>query len=153
MSDDIEEMGPIDWILVEFSGPPTGAAAPHLLDLVERGLIRILDLVVVNKDADGTITILELADVDGDGELDLAVFQGAQSGLIGEEDVAEAGEAMEAGTSGVFLLYENVWAAPFAVAVRKAGGQLVASGPHPCPVHHRCPRRSRSSGPELRRAP
>ncbi len=128
MSDDIEEMGPIDWILVEFSGPPTGAAAPYLLDLVERGLIRILDLVVVNKDADGTITMLELADVDGDGELDLAVFEGAQSGLLGEEDVAEAGEAMEAGTSGVFLLYENVWAAPFAVAVRKAGGQLVASG-------------------------
>ena len=128
MSDDFEEMGPIDWLLVEFSGPPTGAAAPYLLDLVERGLIRILDLVVVNKDADGTITMLELADVDGDGELDLAVFDGAQSGLLGEEDVAEAGEAMEAGTSGVFLLYENVWAAPFAVAVRKAGGQLVASG-------------------------
>jgi uncharacterized membrane protein len=128
VSDDIEEMGPIDWLLVEFSGPPTGAAAPYLLDLVERGLIRILDLVVVNKDADGTITMLELADVDGDGELDLAVFEGAQSGLLGEEDVAEAGEAMEAGTSGVFLLYENVWAAPFAVAVRKAGGQLVASG-------------------------
>ena len=128
MSDDIEEMGPIDWILVEFSGPPTGAAAPHLLDLVERGLIRILDLVVVNKDAEGTVTILEMADVDGDGELDLAVFEGAQSGIIGEEDVAEAGEAMEAATSGVFLLYENVWAAPFAVAVRKAGGQLVASG-------------------------
>ena len=128
MSDDIEEMVPIDWLLVEFSGPPTGAAAPYLLDLVERGLIRILDLVVVNKDADGTITMLELADVDGDGELDLAVFEGAQSGLLGEEDVAEAGEAMEANTSGVFLLYENVWAAPFAVAVRKAGGQLVASG-------------------------
>ena len=83
MSDDFEEMGPIDWLLVEFSGPPTGAAAPYLLDLVERGLIRILDLVVVNKDADGAITMLELADVDGDGELDLAVFEGAQSGLLG----------------------------------------------------------------------
>lgn len=128
MADDIEEMGPIDWILVEFSGPPTGAAAPYLLDLVERGLIRILDLVLVNKDDEGTLTILELADVDGDGELDLSVFQGVRSGLLGEDDVAEAGEAMEPGTSGVFLLYENLWAAPFAVAVRKAGGQLVASG-------------------------
>lgn len=128
MADDIEEMGPIDWILVEFSGPPTGAAAPHLLDLVERGLIRILDLVLVNKDADGTLTVLELADVDGDGELDLTVFEGVRSGLLGEDDVAEAGEAMEPGTSGVFLLYENLWAAPFAVAVRQAGGQLVASG-------------------------
>jgi uncharacterized membrane protein len=128
VTDDIEEMGPIDWILVEFSGPPTGAAAPHLLDLVDRGLIRILDLVLVNKDADGTLTIMELADIDGDGELDLAVFEGVRSGILGEEDVAEAGEAMEPGTSGVFLLYENLWAAPFAVAVRKAGGQLVASG-------------------------
>ncbi len=128
MSDDIEDMGPIDWILIEFSGPPTGAAAPHLLDLVERGLIRILDLVLVNKDADGTLTILELADVDGDGELDLTVFDGVRSGLLGEDDVAEAAEALEAGTSAVMMLYENTWAAPFAVAVRKAGGQLVASG-------------------------
>jgi hypothetical protein len=128
VTDDIEEMGPIDWILVEFSGPPTGAAAPYLLDLVERGLIRILDLVAVNKGADGTLTVLELADLNRDGELDLAVFEGVRSGLLGEEDVAEAAEAMEPDTSGVFLLYENLWAAPFAVAVRKAGGQLVASG-------------------------
>lgn len=125
---EIEEMGPVDWILVEFDGPPTGAAAPHLLDLVERGLIRILDLLVVNKDDDGTLTILELADLDGDGELDLSVFEGVRSGLLGEGDVAEAGEIMEAGSSAVMLVYENVWAAPFAVAVRKAGGQLVASG-------------------------
>ena len=125
---DIEDMGPIDWILIEFSGPPTGAAAPYLLDLVERGLIRILDLVLVNKDAEGTLTILELADVDGDGELDLTVFEGVRSGLLGEDDVAEAAEAMESDTSAVMMLYENTWAAPFAVAVRKAGGQLVASG-------------------------
>ena len=125
---DIEEMGPIDWILIEFSGPPTGAAAPYLLDLVDRGLIRIIDLVLVNKDTDGTLTVMELADVDGDGELDLAVFEGVRSGLLGEEDVAEAAEALEAETSGVFLLYENLWAAPFATAVRGAGGQLVASG-------------------------
>jgi uncharacterized membrane protein len=128
VTDDIEEMGPIDWILIEFSGPPTGAAAPHLLDLVDRGLIRIIDLLVVNKDDDGTLTIMELADIDGDGELDLTVFEGVRSGVIGEDDVAEAGEALEPGASGVFLLYENVWAAPFAVAVRQAGGQLVASG-------------------------
>ena len=128
MTDDIEEMGPIDWILIEFSGPPTGAAAPHLIDLVDRGLIRIIDLLVVNKDAEGTLTVLELADLDGDGELDLAVFEGVRSGVLGEDDVAEAATAMEPDTSGVFLLYENVWAAPFAVAVREAGGELVASG-------------------------
>ncbi len=71
---------------------------------------------------------MELADIDGDGELDLAVFEGVRSGVLGEEDVAEAATALEPDTSGVFLLYENVWAAPFAVAVRKSGGQLVASG-------------------------
>ena len=129
MSDsDLQEMGPIDWILVEFSGPPTGEVAPHLLDLVDRGLIKILDLVVVVKSADGELTVLELADVDGDGELDLAVFDGVRSGLLGEDDVAAAAEAMEVDTSAVLLLYENLWAAPFAVAVRRAGGQLVASG-------------------------
>jgi Family of unknown function (DUF6325) len=128
MNDDLEEMGPIDWILVEFSGPPSGAAAPHLLDLVERGLIRILDLVIVNKDEDGEITLMEVTDLDGDGALDLAVFEGARSGILGDDDANEAAEAMEAGTSAVLLLYENRWAAPFAVAVRKSGGQLVASG-------------------------
>jgi Family of unknown function (DUF6325) len=136
VTDDIEEMGPIDWILIESPGPPTGAAAPYLLDLVDRGLIRIIDLLVVNKADDGALTILELADIDGDGELDLTVFEGVRSGVIGEDDVAEAGEVLEAGTSGVFLLYENVWAAPFAVAVRKAGGQLVASGRVPVQAIH-----------------
>jgi Family of unknown function (DUF6325) len=125
---DIEEMGPVDWILVEFSGPPTGAVAPHLLDLVDRGLIRIIDLVLVNKSAEGEITTMEIADLDGDGELDLAVFEGVSSGVLGEEDVAEASTAMENDTSAALLVYENVWAAPFAVAMRKAGGQLVAGG-------------------------
>jgi hypothetical protein len=130
MSDETDdfEMGPVDWVLIEFSGPPTGAAAPYLLDLVDRGLIRILDLVVVNKDADGEITLMEMTDLDGDGELDLMVFDGVRSGLFGVEDAAEAAQAMEADTSAVLLLYENTWAAPFATAVRRAGGQLVASG-------------------------
>src|SRR5688572_17690887 len=127
-NEELQEMGPIDWILIEFSGPPTGQVAPHLLDLVDRGLIKILDLVVVVKSADGELTILEMADLDGDGQLDLAVFDGVRSGLLGEEDVAAAAEAMESDTSAALLLYENRWAAPFAVAVRKAGGQLVASG-------------------------
>ncbi len=127
MTDDVE-LGPIDWILVEFDGPPTGAAAPHLLDLVERGLIRILDLLLVHKAADGTIDIAEMADLDDDGELDLAVFEGVRSGLLSEDDAAEAAAAMGEDSSAVLLVYENTWAAPFATAVRKAGGQLVASG-------------------------
>ncbi len=128
MDEQMTEMGPIDWILVEFPGPPTGKVAPHLLDLVERGLIRILDLVLVNKSADGEITIVELADVDGDGELDLAVFSGVRTGILGEDDVSEAAGAMEPDTSAALLLYENSWAAPFVTAVREAGGQLVAGG-------------------------
>lgn len=128
MSDAIEEMGPIDWILVEFAGPPTGKAAPHLLDLVDRGLIRILDLVLVHKAADGTVDVLEVTDLDGDGELDLAVFEGVRSGLLGEDDAEEAAQAMEPDSTAFLLVYKNVWAAPFAVAMRQAGGQLVASG-------------------------
>ena len=127
-NEDLQEMGPIDWILIEFSGPPTGQVAPHLLDLVDRGLIKILDLVMVVKSAEGELTIMEMADLDGDGQLDLAVFDGVRSGLLGEEDVAAAAEALESDTSAALLLYENRWAAPFAIAVRKAGGQLVASG-------------------------
>lgn len=123
-----DELGPIDWILVEFPGPPTGKVAPHLLDLVDRGLIRILDLVVVHKDADGTVEALEITDLDGDGELDLAVFSGVRSGLLSDADVEEAAGAMEHDASAALLLYENRWAAPFATAMREAGGQLVASG-------------------------
>jgi len=123
-ADGIEEMGPIDYLLVEWSGrQPNGELAPHLVDLVDRGLIRILDLVFLTKDEDGAVAAIEL------GELpDLAVFEGAASGLVDEEDLAEAGAVMEPGTSAALLIYENTWAAPFAVALRKTGGQVVSSG-------------------------
>ena len=127
--DDLDLMGPIDYIVVEFPGSRmTGEGFPILLDLVERGLIRILDLAFVTKDPDGSIHAIDISDVDGDGELDLTVFEGASSGLLDEEDLDEAGTALEAGSSAGILVYENVWAAPFARAVRQGGGQLVASG-------------------------
>jgi hypothetical protein len=127
--DDLDEMGPIDWIVVEFPGNKmTGKALPLLLDLVDRGLIRVLDLRFVRKDLDGTITALALTDIDGDGTLDLAIFEGAASDLLGQDDLDEAGVAMEPGNSAAILVYENRWAAPFAKAVRESGGQLVASG-------------------------
>jgi hypothetical protein len=125
--DELNEMGPIDYLIVEWPGrQPTGEAAPHLVDLADRGLIRILDLAFIAKAEDGSITRLELADL-GD-ELAFSVFEGASSGLLSEEDTGEAANALEPGTSAALLVYENVWAAPFASAVRRSGGQLVASG-------------------------
>ena len=127
--DDLDVMGPIDYIVVEFPGSRmTGEGFPILVDLVDRGIIRILDLAFVTKDADGTIHAIDISDIDGDGQLDLTVFEGAASGLLGDDDLDEAGSVLEAGSSAGILVFENVWAAPFARAVRRGGGQLVASG-------------------------
>lgn len=127
-SDEINEMGPIDYLIVEWPGrQPTGEALPHLIDLVDRGLIRVLDLSFIAKGEDGSVATLEIADL-GD-EIDVfADFEGASSGLLGDDDIEEAGNALEPGTSAALLVYENRWAAPFAAAVRHSGGQLVASG-------------------------
>lgn len=129
MDIDLEETGPIDYIVVEFPGNRmTGEAFPLLLDLVDRGIIRILDLVFVTKGADGTVAGLELRDLDATSDVDLTVFEGVSSGLIGDDDIDEVAGALEPDSSAGVLLYENLWAAPFAVAVRRSGGQLVASG-------------------------
>jgi hypothetical protein len=129
MTDDLDEMGPIDYIVVEFPGSKmTGEGFPLLVDLVDRGIIRILDLAFVTKDLDGTVRAIAISDFDGDGELDLLAFEGASSGLLGEDDIDEAGTVLEAGSSAGILVYENTWAGPFASALRRGGGQLVASG-------------------------
>jgi len=121
------EMGPIDYVLIEWPDrQPRGEAAPHLIDLVDRGIIRILDLLFLTKDDGGNVTMLEIADavaIEGLSEL-----AGAHSGLLSDEDAREAGEALEPGTSAALIVFENSWAAPFATAVRENGGQLVASG-------------------------
>jgi Family of unknown function (DUF6325) len=129
MTDDLDQMGPIDYLVVEFPGNKmTGEAFPILIDLADRGLIRILDLEFISKAEDGKVTALSLTDIDGDGELDLTVFQGASSGLLDTSDLDEAGSVLEPNCSAGVLVYENRWAAPFASALRRSGGQLVASG-------------------------
>jgi hypothetical protein len=114
---------------VEFPGSRMkGEAFPILVDLADRGVIRILDLAFISKGTDGKVVGLSISDIDGDGDLDLAVFEGASSGLLDSSDLDEAGSVLEPGSSAGVLVYENVWAAPFATALRRSGGQLVASG-------------------------
>ncbi len=122
------ELGPIDYLVVEWPAgtKPTGEALPLLVDLVDRGLIRVLDFVFVQVQDDGTIERIEVNNLGSDPEL--TVFEGASSGLLGEDDFQEAGSAIQPGSTAALLVYENTWAAPFATALRHGGAQLVASG-------------------------
>jgi hypothetical protein len=126
---DIDSMGPIDYLVLEFPGNRmTGEGIPLLLDLVERGIIRILDLVFIRKDLDGTVMALAIEDMDVSGAREFAVFEGASSGLIGQEELAEAAAAIEPGSSAGVMIYENSWAGPLAAAWRRGGAQVVATG-------------------------
>lgn len=123
-----EEMGPIDIVVIGYppGSPQTGEAMPLFLDLVDRGIIRVLDVLVVRKDENGVIAGFNVADLDADGAGDLTVFEGARSGLLNDEDAQSAGEDLDNGSAAVMICYENHWAAPFAAAVRRNGGQLLA---------------------------
>lgn len=126
--DDLEHMGPIDYVLIEWPGrQPNGQIAPIVVDLVERGIIRVLDLAFIAKAEDGSVAGLEISDLGDQGE-QLRVFEGASSGLVSDQDIAEAADALDSGTAAALLVFENRWAAPFASAVRRSGGQLVANG-------------------------
>jgi uncharacterized membrane protein len=129
MSDEpLEEMGPIDYVVLEWPGrQPKGDVAPMILDLHDRGVIRILDVALMVKAEDGSVAALDLGAADGNGG-GFSEFEGASSGMLGQDDLEEAAEALAPGTSAAVLLWENRWAAPVAVALRKSGGQLVASG-------------------------
>ena len=121
----LEEMGPIDYVVLEWPGEqPSGEAVPLILDLVDRGIIRVLDIAFLGKDANGNVFAIEIPDLDPA----FAAFVGASTGLIAAEDLQDAAEALEPGTSAAVLIWENLWAAPVAVALRRSGGQLVASG-------------------------
>jgi hypothetical protein len=126
----LNEMGPVDYVVLEWADDqaPSGEVQPLLLDLVDRGIIRILDIAFLAKDRDGSVSAIEV----GEGRTELvaafAEFEGASSGLLGGDDLEEAAAALDPGTSAAVLVWENRWAAPVAAALRRSGGQLVASG-------------------------
>ena len=125
---ELEEMGPVDYVVLEWPGKqPTGEAAPLIIDLVDRGIIRIIDIAFMRKLEDGTIDTLDLGAFNGDSA-GFSEFEGASSGLLSQEDLEEAAIALDPGTTAAVLVWENRWAAPVAIALRRSGGQLVASG-------------------------
>lgn len=130
MADNEElELGPIDVVVIGFppGAPMTGEAVPILLDLVDKGIIRVLDALFVVKNADGTFSGLDIADLDADTAGELTAFTGATSGLLGDGDAALVADAIDPGAAAVMIMYENRWAEPFATAVRRNGGVLLAS--------------------------
>ena len=128
-TDDLDELGPIDIVVIGFpaDAPMTGEAAPLLVDLVDRGIIRVFDVLFVTKGEDGTVAGFTIDGIDQGRIGDFTVFEGASTGLLGDEDAQGAAEAMEPGESAVVIMFENRWAGPFAAAVRRNGGQLIAT--------------------------
>ena len=125
----IDELGPVDYLVVEFPAGQqnfTGEAAEELLRLHDAGIIRVMDLVFIGKDADGTVMAQELGDLEDLG--DFARLEAELAETLAEEDVLKFGEIMAPGSIGAVLVFENLWAAQFGSAVRHAGGQLIANG-------------------------
>lgn len=127
---DQEEAGPIDYLVVEFPADrqPDGSALPLLRDLVDRDIVRVLDLAFLRKNEDGSVVGVEISEAGLDGEVDVSLFAEASAGLLDADDLADAGSILEPGALAAVIVYENRWAAPFATALRRSGAQLVASG-------------------------
>ena len=129
MSINIDELGPVDWIVVEFPEPKfTGEVAPILKDLVDRQLIRVLDLIFLTRDREGGYEVFESTDMDDSDIGELRAYETELAMLLSEQDVIDLVETIEPGNAAAVLVWENLWAAPFGSAVRRAGGQLAASG-------------------------
>ncbi len=126
---DAEVHGPIDVVVLEFADTDNmrGEAAAALLDLVDRGIVSIYDLLIVKKEDDGSFSGIEISDLTSDDVGGLTAFAGARSGLVGDDDLADAAELMTPGSVAAVIVYENTWARPFVAGVRAAGGELVAS--------------------------
>ena len=125
----LDELGPVDYVVVEFPAGAsnfTGEMAKELLALVDQGIIRVIDMLILTKAEDGTVTATELSDIAELGELETLEAQLAE--LLAEDDVEHLAAAMEPGSTAGVLIWENLWAAPFASAARRSGGQLIANG-------------------------
>jgi hypothetical protein len=127
MAADELELGPVDVVVIGYpaGAPMTGEGIPILLDLVDRGIVRVLDALFVRKEDDGTFAGFDLADLDEQAVGDLTVFAGATSGMLDDEDVAAAAAEIEPGSAALMIVYENRWAAQFIAAVRRNGGTLI----------------------------
>jgi len=129
MTVNVDELGPVDWIVVEFEGSTlNGKIAPILKDYVDRELIRVLDLLFFKKAEDGSFEAFEATDLEDSEIGELRAYETELAMLLSEQDVADLADTIEPGSSAAVLVWENLWAAPFGAAVRHAGGQLVASG-------------------------
>jgi len=125
----LDELGPVDYLVVEFPAGAsnfTGEMAAELLALVDGGMIRVIDVLILTKDESGAVEAMELSDVPDLGELQAVEAELAE--LLAEDDVAHLAAAMDPGTTAGVLIWENIWAAPFGAAARRAGGQLIANG-------------------------
>lgn len=129
VAEPLDELGPVDWIVVEFPGSRfKGEIAPALADLVDRGIVRVLDLLLIRKGDDGSLDFFELSDLDESEIGSLRAYETVLADLLSLEDVESVAAAVDPGSTAALLVWENTWAAPFGSAVRRAGGQLVASG-------------------------
>jgi hypothetical protein len=125
----LDELGPVDYLIVEFPAGAsnfTGEMATELLSLVDRGIIRVIDVLILTKSEDGAVDAMELSDIGELGELETLEAELAE--LLAEDDVEHLAAAMEPGSTAGVLVWENLWAAPFASAARRSGGQLIANG-------------------------
>jgi hypothetical protein len=122
------ELGPVDIVVIGFppDAPRTGESIPLFIDLVDRGIIRVLDVMIVEKAADGTVARLEISEFGGQVSAELDVFEGATTGMIGDEDAAAAAEGMQSSEAAVLIGFENAWAAPFVSSVLRNGGRMLA---------------------------
>jgi hypothetical protein len=127
MSTELAEMGPVDFMVIEFpGGRMSGEGLPLLVDLADRGIVRVLDLVFARKLSDGSVVQMNMAGLSRDGMEGLEVFEGASSGMLDDRDITAAASVIESGSTAALLVYENRWAAPLATALRHSGAQLVA---------------------------